>query len=306
MNKNKMLLDRLLEIKNLFIEKIRTLERFDIVTSLENTLNNLEILVSEYSWVFDDVFSDDFRYVAYYDKNYTAEESLKYFNDNYNKEDKHFRCFEFSLYCLITNLMELIDYVLNDKSFDLKEILDLYNIGNFYGDLEFFSDYLCKNVVDLLSVKDKDVRLDFLNPHNQFQIYFTGRSLEDISGLEKKVVLQLIRKLNDPLATKLVIPMQTSVEHLKTIFNYNVFRIQFSDDYRIIYIRYKNVTAILGVCLKTGKYSDYSKYDSVARRGKALFDEIDNFIKGDIVADVEHYKVINILCDVERKNRDRY
>ena len=91
--------------------------------------------------------------------------------------------------------------------------------------------------------------------------------------------------------------MSERIDHVKDLYHFPISRIQFADDYRIAYLRKDNVTAILGVSLKTGKPIDYTRYDSVARNDVQIYNEIELFKNGQLPSDHPHFNTMNFLQD---------
>jgi len=260
-------------------------------------LDNMRIIYEEYSVFLKDALQDGFRFSDYFSFDFSAEQAVEYFKENYKKSNIDYRILEFMIFGLIKYLGEIFE--LYDEV-DLNDLCTLVDNNDYYYKLTYFSSNLLK-LLENSRYKDSSLQseLPFLK-NNKYQIFFTGLSLEDIEKLESQVRLQLINKLNS-LATEVVIPNAEAIEHVKTTYNFPIHRIKLAYDYRIAFLRTDNVTAILGVTLKTGKDSDYSRYDSVAKKDTIIYKEIEDFINGRASENSDHYKVINILEETFRK-----
>ena len=102
----------------------------------------------------------------------------------------------------------------------------------------------------------------------------------------------------------LLIILSECVDHVKDLYGIPISRVQFADDYRIVYIRKDDVTMILGVCLKSGKDKDYSRYDSVAKKISTIYLEADMLKNGLLPSNSQHYKVLKILLDSYEKDKN--
>ena len=264
-------------------------------------LNDLKYIYINNTLFINNAFNDNFRYIDYYN-NLDVESSINYFSSNYDNDDKDFRINEFTLFCLIFNLQELFGLFTLKEFSDLEELLSLLDSDNFYNNISGFSEYLKESLEEELEI---DNSLSFLNPDNKFSIYFTGYSLEDIKRLPKNKLVPLINKLDTPLASKLIIPNQESLGHLNDTYSFGAARIHFLRDYRIVYVRYLDVTAILGISFKSGKDSDYVRYDFIAKNKESFIREVEAFYNGDIPSDSDHYKVIDILEGALKKYNSR-
>lgn len=99
-----------------------------------------------------------------------------------------------------------------------------------------------------------------------------------------------------------MVPSSESVNHVKDAYDLNISRIHFADDYRIVYVRKYDVTAILGVVLKSGKEADYTRYDIIARRKDNLFKEMQELSDGSLSPEHQHYKIIKFLEEQQKKD----
>lgn len=153
----------------------------------------------------------------------------------------------------------------------------------------------------------KEVELPFLTDDVTYKIFFEGHSLEDVKDLQKPVVLQAIKKINEPLARQVRIKLAEGIDHVREKYDIPIMRIQFANDYRIAYIRRNNVTIILGLGMKSGKDSDYTRYDSVAERIDDIYALADEFEQGELPQNHSHYEVIDILqkAYIDKKKKSK-
>ena len=248
-----------LEIENKLVE-----ERLNLIC---NFISSIPTYYLEGLEILD---STPVRFCDYYDsEKLHGKEIISYFNDNYPYDDKDKIIDAFALYVIIKNAKEIVyNYEICDNPMELYELLDC---NSFFDDiLEVISYCKERQVVSTLENEKSFINLD-----SKYKILFTGLSNDDIEYLEKFVKKAFIKKLNGQLSDSDYITLSESIDHVKDLYNFPISRIQFADDYRIAYLRKDNVTAILGVSLKTGKPIDYTRYDSVARNEVQIYKEIE-------------------------------
>lgn len=281
--------------------KINDLEEGKYKLVLSEVLNNMQNIFDNYSNFLNDCFDDDFRYVDYFSYDLDKNEIIYYFNKNYDGNDYEERLPQFIMFSLFKYLGEIFDLY---EEIDFLELCYLVDANNYFEKLS----YLSSNLINVLEGSkwnsiNHDDELPFLN--NKYKIFFTGLSLDDVEKLEAKVRMQLINKLTYPLSTEVVVPKSEAIDHVKDLYKFPIQRIQFANDYRIAFVRYENVTAILGVTIKTGKDINYKRYDSIGRKKDLLYKEIDKFREDNLLPLADHYRVVELLDKTYKKKSSK-
>lgn len=204
----------------------------------------------------------------------------------------------FSLYGLQKSLETIAELFLTDEiCIDKDEACEYLEDSKELSDVLLFAtsmtDYIYQKQIDMDA--RKEVELPFLADDVAYKIFFEGHSLDDVRDLPKPVVLQAIKKINEPLARQVRIRLAEGIDHVREKYDIPIMRIQFANDYRIAYIRRNNFTIILGLGIKSGKDSDYTRYDSVAERINEVYALADQFENGSLSQQHLHYKVIEAL-----------
>ena len=220
-----------------------------------------------------------------------GEEIIKYFDTNYNGNDKEKQIELFALYVLFKNAIDIIyNYDLCDT---IDELYELLNNNHYFEDILYIINFIQER--KLLNDEQSEPDLAFLDANNKYKIMFTGFSDKDVRKLEKNVKKAFINKLSGQLSQSDIITLTESIEHVKETYDFPIFRIQFANDYRIAFVRKNNITAILGVTIKTGKDIDYTRYDVLAKKANEIYNEIELFSKNSLPSDSQHYQVVEYL-----------
>ena len=234
------------------------------------------------------------------------------YGDYYNERLRYLECLEygkicgveiegFMLYCLNkmienTSLLFFGDEICSS----LEEALGLIDFDRDLLDFEDCVNDLCVLVEKKIMEDEerKNAQLPFLDDGLPFKIFFAGHSSDDINKLPKQVVLQLINKLRDPLASQLYIQLSEGIDHIREKYGIPISRIHVANDYRIAYIRLENITIILGVAMKTGKDMDYGRYESVARNIDVIYKNAKDYVDGILIEESEHFRIIEKLQSI--------
>lgn len=267
--------------------------------SIKQIYQFIQTLNTNYKGILEKFETTKIRFDDYYDaENYHGLEIINYFNESYPYNDKTEVCELFALYVILKNAQDLIcGFDLYDG--DINTLYDELNNNGYFEDILSMIDYLEEKRA--LREEQEENELDFLNPDNKYKILFTGFAHKDILSLEKNTKKSLIKKISKQLATSEVVPLTEAVDHVKCLYDFPLFRVQLADDYRIAYIRRKNVTAILGITLKTGRDIDYSRYDAIAKNSEQIYREIDLFSNDLLDGDSQHYKTVAHLQELNKK-----
>lgn len=204
----------------------------------------------------------------------------------------------FSLYGLQKSLETIAELFLTDEiCVDKDEACEYLEGSKELDDVSLYATSVMNYVYQRQSeiASRKEVELPFLTDDVIYKIFFEGHSLDDVHDLPKPVVLQAIKKINEPLARQVRIRLAEGIDHVREKYDIPIMRVQFANDYRIAYIRRNNVTIILGLGIKSGKDSDYTRYDSVAERIDDIYTLADQFEAGALSQEHLHYKVIDVL-----------
>lgn len=231
----------------------------------------------------DEDFKSYVRFQDFYDINITAKENIELFNSIHEDEELLIYYIKY----IVERLLDDVFFALSDCEFCMSEYLEVIDDQNIFDEAQTSLEYALK----LIEEKEKSVpQIDFLNENNPYKIMFTKMASEDITELPKNILKIFIRKLYNPLSTDLVIKLSENTEHTNEVFGTHYARIQFADDYRIAYFREKGVTVIVGVTLKNGKNSDYTRLDAAARKNGEILSQIDDFKNG--IFTKEHLETI--------------
>lgn len=269
----------------------------NINTQLKNIIIFIQTLFENHQDIIEVYKNTNIRFCDYYDASALhGEDIVNFFNNTYLGDNKENITLAFCLYVVLKNSEDLI------YNFDICDNIDelymLLNNNFYFEDINFVVDYIKKSRILL----DEEVELDFLNENNKYKILFSGFSYKDISLLEKHIKKALIKKISGQLSTSDVVSLSEAIGHVKDRFGFPIARIQFADDYRIAYLRKDDVTVILGVKLKTGKKSDYTRYDSIAAKGDLIYKEIQLFKEGLLSKDSVHYQTLDLLREFQKNN----
>ena len=280
-------------IKNSNLENLN-IDNKKVKLTLNKILKFIASITTEYSNEIEILTNSNVRFCDYYDQSLLhGNDIIKYFENTYNGKNKDSLVNVFSLYVILKNSQDIIyNYDLFDNA---EELFDFFNYNNYFEDILINIDYLQEK-----KLANENTELSFLT-QNKYKILFTGFSENDINNLEKSTKKALLKKLAGELTTSDYITLSESIDHVKEAYKFPIARIQFADDYRIAYIRKDNITAIIGVTLKTGKDSDYTRYDSIAKKRNQIYEEINLFLNGLLPNDSQHFKVIEQLSEFQKK-----
>lgn len=282
--------------KDINLEEITATNEY-VSTIIKNIIEFVQQIEDKNPDLITELINSNVRFCDYYDSSmFHGYEIINYFDNTYIGDDKESLRDAFSLYVMLKNAQDLIyNFELCESLDELYELLDN---NNYFEDIIYMIDYIKERE---LLYEDEQQELDFLNDNNKYKIFFTGFAYKDITKLQKNVKKALISKLSSQLSKSDVVTLSEAIDHVKELYNFPLFRVQFANDYRIAYIRRNNVTAILGVTIKSGKDIDYTRYDSIAKNSSKVYEEIDDFINGELSKDSEHFKVIEHLETFQRK-----
>lgn len=253
-----------------------------------------------YSHLIQKLCNSKIRFSDYYDSvTYSKSEIIDYFENSYDGIDKEELVEIFALYVFLKNAMDLLIAYSYGLFNNYKELYDFLNNGTYFDDILYMIDYVKKCEMSV----DDVVNFEFMNSNNKYKIFFSGLTLEDIGELPKHMKKAFINNLAGHLSTSDYVPRSEGIECVRETYDCPMFRTHLCYDYRIAYLRKDGVTAILGVCLKTGNDSDYTRYCVVGADKNELYDEISKFNSGELPSDAQHYKVISTLESFVRKNR---
>lgn len=293
--------------KQKVIDNIDSCRKSDLKSKLTLIMENLSMIGEEYPDMVMAMINSNVRYSDYYDANSEAKKNINFFETYYLGADKESQIKNYLLYSFLKNVDGLVSLASEEEFSDFNELVELCDFGSFYTDLVVYSEELRKRLeLDKMNAQARESeKMSFTNKDNLYKILFAGLAYEDIRGLPKHVRMQVIKKLDTPLATERVIPMAEGVDHVRDAYDFPLQIIQVADDYRIAYVRKQNVTAVLGVRLKSGKASDYTRYDSVARDANEIYKEIEQFSLGVIPPSEQHTKTVELLQETYNKARGK-
>lgn len=270
-------------------------EKTEVLKIIYQFIQNIEL---SYLDLLEKLVNSKFRFCDYYSYSMLhGKDIINYFNDNYFGPNKDEMIDIFSIYVLLKNLSDII--VMKELCESYDELYKELDNDKYFLDVLYMISFINERKLEKESFEE--IGLQFLNKNNKYKILFSGLAFDDIKGLEKNVKKSFISKLSGALCQSDHIPLSEAVDHVKSMYDFPLQRIQFSDDYRIAFIRKNNITVILGVTIKTGKPIDYTRYDSVAKRKNEIYEEIELFITENLPPEAQHFKVLNYLQEFNKK-----
>lgn len=273
----------------------------EIKEKFEQTIINL-IKTNEY---YDKYKENDtkYRYSDYCNFSLSFADNLEYFFTTTpdNSLESYIGYIEFFIKHELQDFVELLE---DQEIDDINDVIDIMDNTDYYDELIYMTGILNQKIMERLNIvnADEDDLLAFLNDDTEYKILFDGFALNDLRKLEKKFVKPVIRKIAQPLATEQIIPYSKGIEHVRDLYNFPISRIQVANDYRIAYLRQDKVTVILGISLKNGHNSDYTRYDTIAKKKEALYGNIKLFQNNLLDPDHQHYESIEFLKSFVKKN----
>lgn len=274
-------------------DKVNNLNNSKYKSVLLNVLDNMQKVMENYFDFFGDCFNDEFRYFDYFSGDLDVEEIIPFFDSGYKREDYNERLPQFIMYCLLKYLEEI--FVLYED-YDFSELCEILDVNNYYKKLTYLSSELL-NALDKSkwNTANQKKELPFLD--NRFKVFFAGLSLEDIEELDPNFKMQFITQLENILSKEVVVPNAEPIGRIKDTYGFPIQRVKLSYHYRVAFVRYKDVTVILGITMKTGKDIDYNRYGVIGKHSQELYRKIEEFIDGKTPLDDDHFKVLEILKD---------
>lgn len=262
-------------------------ERFDgLSQNLKEKINSLLYFYNDFVARINNNTKQNIRFNDYYDMNSSVLKNIEYFKVFYNDDITLIHYIKYIVDRLLKDLFCVLEY----KEFGINELLEIIDDKNVFDEATVAINY----ALDLLNKEyDNKSEMEFLNENNKYKIMFTKMANQDIKNLPKHILSSFVRKLNNPLSTENIIKLTECLGHTNDTYNTNYFRIQFADDYRIAYFRERNVTVILGVTIKSGHNSDYTRYDVCAKKNEHILKQINDFIN-DVYTN-EHLDTIEFL-----------
>ena len=204
----------------------------------------------------------------YYETESSPEKLINTFKYSYLAKDSELQADLFALYIFAKRIRELIEGVeiFSDSPEDLKMYLKM-NLE----DMKF--------LIDVLQTQILEDPTSFLTS-GKYKTMFDGLSEMDLSNLEASITKALKIKIINQLSTMDAVPGAEVIRHVKESYGLPVFRLHLAKDYRVAFVRYGNVTCIVGLDVKSGKEADYNRYDPVAANKEALYQRIVAFDSG--------------------------
>ena len=240
------------------------------------------------------------RFCDYYDFNMHKEELINYFEKNYQGDNLYENLNSFMIYCMFKNISELLEiYQLDLDRKETKSLEECLTVSLI--DVDYLIDIFQENKEKETSNK---VDMSFID-ENKYGIYFAGTAYKDIKSLPKFALKSLINKLKGDLSTQDTVPHAEIVENIKETCDVPLLRIQFSDDYRVAFIRTKGTTLIIGTELKSGKNSNYTRYAHTAKKIDEVYKELDDYINGKKSENTVHYKTTKFIERFLKKEKER-
>lgn len=233
------------------------------------------------------------RFGDYYDREMHRENVLDFFNNCYDKEDINEQTLLFLLYLILNNTIQLIEsFEVCSDAEEIEELMsdEIENLTYFIGEYTKLNEITTEKM------------LGFEN--NKYKIFFSGFSYDDVNDCEKYIIKALINKLNLILSVEDNIKGAEVIGHVRDKFGVNILRIHLANDYRVAFIRNGEYTIILGIELKSGKDSDYTRYDTIARKIDEIYKEFELFKKDLLPESSIHFKTIDYLKKIKNKTED--
>ena len=265
------------------------------------TINNiLEFIINlpkNYAFVLNQLEQTSIRFCDYYDPNIChTSEITKYFEDNYFEDDKENMTIVFAMYVFLKNANDIVEGL--KFTDDIEELYNLLDNNYFFEDIVAMINYLNEKV----KLNDNSI---LFNKNTNFPVLFTGFIGDDIKAMEKSTKKSFIKKVVDELANIEQIPLAEGVESICAAYDFPLLRVHFAGDYRLAFIRENTITVVLGAVRKSGKDSDYRRYDKIARNKEKIYREIELFVNNMLPKEHEHYKIVRELTDFYKKEVDQ-
>ena len=278
------------QIKKIDIEKLENRQKLKYIFLF---IKNFEEI---YPGIIDKLENSKVRFMDYYSNTIHQSNIIDSFNNDYINNDIEDQKPLYILYVILKNISDLIE------AFDVYGIEEIDDIVELESEVIEDLTFLTLEFQKIMEL-NKEQTLDFEN--NKYKIFFSGYSYEDITSHEKFVVKSVINKLNNSLSTEDIVSGAQGIGHVRDKYNVPLLRVQVADDYRITFIRNNNVTIILGIELKTGKDSNYTRYDNIAKKIDDIFKESQMFLEAKLNQNHVHYKVMEYIKDFEQKRNKK-
>lgn len=256
------------------------------------TFLNLVKVISEFfedDKLIENMFSSNVRFYDYYSSEIFGKDMTDYFRDNFKGKNMSEEYKNFIFYALVKTLLT-IDEGIDVIGYDY--VLEC--LPNALPTLTYLTETLSL-VLDREKEQEKDFK--FLDRDNKYKIFFSGYSYDDISLLPTYVLKALTNKLYDPLSITDNILNAEAISHTKDKYRVPLLRMHVADDYRIAFIRREGATIVVGVELKSGKDTDYTRYDNVARKINDVYDELHLFFGNQLNDDSVHNQTVSYIKD---------
>lgn len=289
-------------IINNFFEELRSIlpkDISDVPEKIKHQYSFIKNLIYDET-LENQIVNSNLYFSAYYDTSLSINELMDYFNEYYKGENKKLAYKLFILYAIVKKSCEIYVSVEIFKNDGIEEGLKI--VEREISDVEILMSEILKiqaqELEDADKEREKNELIKFLNSDNKYMIFFAGRSYNDIVNLPKSVLKSLMYKLYEPLSTQDMIEQAESISHTNSLYNVSFLRIHMADDYRIAFFRHKGSTIIIGVELKSGKDKDYTRYDSVAKQIRIIYEQLQDFIDGKIDDNSTHNLTLKYIYDV--------
>ena len=204
----------------------------------------------------------------YYDSESSPERLINMFSYSYLAKDAELQGDLFAIYIFVKRIKELVEGVeiFSDVPADLNSYLKM-NLPDM--------NYL----VNILRTQVLENPTSFLKT-GKYKTMFDGTCELDLSNLESSITKALKNKIINQLSTMDTVPGAEVLRHVKEAYGLPIFRLHLAKDYRVAFVRYGNVTCIVGLDVKSGKDMDYNRYDPLAANKEALYKRIEDFDNG--------------------------
>ncbi len=251
------------------------------ISFITNLLNNYKETIEKY--IKTNVIFSNYR-----EFNQEPVERIRYFIENYQKDDLQEQLELFIIFNIIEESKIMFEYF---DVFEKEEIED----HTPFDYIDYFEDLQNEKDIDnLLFLKNGD-----------YKILFTGFCDDDIPMLQPYVKKSMLRIIESDLSKKEVTSSQDMIGNIKDKYGVDFKRIHVAKDYRLTYYRHKNVTAILGIGYKTGHNQDYTKFRPIASNIEKIDNEIDKFISNNL-SNPKHDSIVQDLYKFIEKKDKKY
>ncbi len=288
--------DEILEKQEL-LRIIKRLKNMPITEKFQQLLVQIEDILENNTMELDECENSFIRFCDYSSDSLHGIEMIDYFEREYKGSDKENSLKLFVLYSIIKNASAVLDFCDNCISTEeeYREVDECFS--DTFKDLSvLIEEYQKSKTRELDSMLSDEINnLSFLTA-NRFKVFFAGNIVyDDIKGLPKHVKKALLVKIQNELSKERIVPSTEIIRSIKEEHGVSMFRTHLADDYRLVFMREKGTTIILGVSTKSGKDEDYTRFTHIASQIKSIRNKRSNLSLVEEFGDTVNNEVVKLL-----------